>query len=117
MIEQARLFEEDPEEIKSDQQPKIMDLIPEGRENAASMRYLAMICQRDERSIREMVKTARISGSIICGDDAGYFLPTCEEELARWIHRAESSLISTARSLQPAKKALAEGRYPKEKAE
>ena len=111
MIEQVRLFE-DPKEIKDDQLPKIMDFIPEGRENAVSMWSLSLVLRTDQRSIRKMVHDARISGQIICSDENGYYQPTSDEEMTRWIHKEESSLISKNKALMPAKKAHAEGRYP-----
>lgn len=118
MIEQVRLFEDPEEEIRSEsEKPKIMDFIPEGRAAAVSMQYLALLLHTDERSIRKMVHDARIAGHIICSDECGYYLPVCAEDLTRWIHRAESSLISKSKALQPARQAEAEGRYPRTEAE
>lgn len=111
MIEQVRLFE-DPKEIKTDQLPKIMDFIPEGRENAVSMWSLSLALRTDERTVRKMVHDARISGQIICSDEYGYYQPVCEEDLIKWLHRTESALKSKSKALQSARTALSEGRYP-----
>ena len=79
MIEQATLFKEEL--------PKILDYIPEGRENAVSMRYLAVILNTDARTIRSMVHNARISGHVVIGDDSGYYKPVYEEDLTGWIRK------------------------------
>ena len=105
MIEQTTLFKEEL--------PLILDYIPEGRENAVSMRYLAIILNTDARTIRSMVHNARISGHVIIGDDSGYFKPVYEEDLIRWISKETAALRSKNKALQSARNALTEGRYPR----
>lgn len=116
MIEQKTLFEE-PASSDAEKKIRILDYIPPGKENAVSMRYLAMIRKTDTRAVRSMVLNARIAGHVIIGDDYGYYQPCYEEDLTGWIRREEATLRSKERALRSAKEALAEGRYPKAVAE
>lgn len=106
MIEQTALFEEEL--------PAILDYIPSGKDNAVSMRYLAVILSTDTRKIRSMVHNARISGHVVIGDENGYYKPECEEDLIGWIRKETAALRSKNMALQSARIALSEGRYPSE---
>ena len=105
MIEQTSLFAEEL--------PMILDYIPEGREHAVSMRYLAIILNTDTRTIRSMVHNARISGHVVIGDDSGYYKPVYEEDVTGWIRKETAALRSKNMALQSARNALTEGRYPR----
>lgn len=107
MIEQAALFEDEPVKFS-----EILEYIPEGKENAVSMRYLADLLNKDTREIREKVLKARIDGHVIIGDENGYYKPSCEADLIGWIRRSEAALESKNKALLGARRALLEGRYP-----
>ena len=96
----------------------ILDMIPEGRENAVSMADLARVLKVEERQIRKIVFDARIDGTVICGTAAGYYKPATEAEIREYIAIAGSRSISGLKALRAARKKLSEMRTVKrEKAE
>ena len=90
----------------------IMEYIPVGAEHSIHMKTLGNLLHIDTRAVRSLIHAARLNGEIICGTNDGYFQPQTEEELDRWIRRAEASVKSTCIALHSAKRAKAEGRYP-----
>ena len=116
-VTMMKLFD-DPDRHEADQgnsegkKHGIMDYIPSGQDNAVSMKSLASILHRSTREIRLMVRNARIDGEIIVGNEYGYYQPTCEEDLIRWIQKEEASAKGKFKMLQSAKDARDEHRYP-----
>ncbi|MDO4484257.1 MAG: hypothetical protein Q4C54_07460 [Clostridia bacterium] len=84
----------------------IVNLIPEGEENAVSMRDLARALQTEERKVRQYVEKARADGLFICSGDAGYFLPADDADLIRYYRRHHARLKTSYRALLPLKKYL-----------
>jgi len=78
----------------------LLDIIPEGEENAVSMKFLSAICETDERTIRKAIFDLRCSGAIIAGTSAGYYIPVTEQELKDYYTMARSRALSTFRSLK-----------------
>lgn len=86
---------------------RILELIPEGRENAVSLAYLAGMLNVSERTAKEYVSRTRKKGTPIVGDQYGYYRPANREEL-QWYYRifrkrgltALSSISSARRDLQ-----------------
>lgn len=102
---------------------RILELIPEGRENAVSLAYLAGMLNVSERTAKEYVSRTRKKGTPIVGDQYGYYRPANREEL-QWYYRifrkrgltALSSISSARRDLQevPGQLALEEAIWPKD---
>lgn len=116
-VKMMKLFE-DPDRHEADQgtgdgkKHRIMDHIPFGQDSAISMKALASIFHTGTREIRQMVRNARLDGEVIVGDEYGYYQPTCEEDLIRWIRKEEAAATGKFRMLQSAKDARDEHRYP-----
>ena len=102
---------------------RILELIPEGRENAVSLAYLAEMLKVSERTAKKYVSHARKNGTPIVGDQYGYYRPANREEL-QWYYRifrkrgltALSSISSARQDLQevPGQLALEETIWPKD---
>ena len=90
----------------------IMDYIGFGADRAVKRKVLQQQLDVDRRKIEVMVHDARVDGQLICANDDGYFQPTTEEEIKRWLNREQSALRNREQALMGAKKALAEGKYP-----
>lgn len=81
----------------------LLDLIPQGRENAIAKADLSRITGLQDRALRRAVANERRAGKIILSscDGAGYFQPTSERDVLRFIrsmrHRAkETAAIADA---------------------
>ncbi|MBS7225956.1 MAG: hypothetical protein KH050_11585 [Clostridiaceae bacterium] len=91
----------------SDRQFKVSDILHCGRENAVSLRYLTMVLQMDDRSVRLRIEQERRNGIPICADNrTGYFLPASDHEKMACVrsmkHRAEE-ILKTARAIESAR--------------
>ena len=82
--------------------------IPEGRENAISMRDLARGLGETDRQIRHRIERARIAGNIIAGTNEGIFIPVTVEELREYVKRNNNRVKTSCVALAPAKKLLKE---------
>lgn len=80
---------------------KLMSLIPDGEENAKSMRELSRECGVSPREIRKIVENARRDGMIIASSESGYFVPSCEEELNAFYIRTMYRVNTTLDTLRP----------------
>lgn len=80
---------------------RLMSLIPDGEENAKSMRELSRACGVSTREFRKIIETARRDGMIIASSDAGYFVPSCEEELNAFYIRTMYRVNTTLDTLRP----------------
>lgn len=66
--------------------PLISDLLHAGAENALTLRELVQLTGEDERSIRRRIQQERKDGKLILSDcQHGYFLPTGESDVRRFI--------------------------------
>lgn len=81
---------------------EILDLIPEGEESALTSYELARALHKKPRAVRNMIAQAREDGNIIAGNEHGYFIPVCPEELSRYRFRAFLQIFSMVCSLEPA---------------
>lgn len=59
----------------------ILTLIPKGKNNAISMKYLAAMLHVNERETRKIITDLRMSGFVVIGDQSGYYLPTTKDEI------------------------------------
>lgn len=88
----------------NDRQIKVSDILHYGRENAVSLRYLTMVLQMDDRSVRLKIEQERRNGIPICADNrTGYFLPAGDHEKMACVrsmrHRA-GEIMKTARAIE-----------------
>lgn len=86
----------------------IMDYIPTGKDNAVSMKDLAIAMRTDARTVRKMIHSARMDGAIICGTNAGYYKPETDDELLSYYRLARRRALSGLASLKAARAVLKE---------
>ena len=111
MSEQLRLqFPDLPETVKAPDQ--IQSYLGTGKVNAVSMAELAGLMHTDLRGVRRKIHLARLSGAVIIGTDSGYYLPSCEEELRKYLSQQYQYLRSKKKALMAAEKAFLEGVLP-----
>lgn len=66
--------------------PLVSDFLHVGAENALTLRELVQLIGEDERSIRRRIQQERKDGKLILSDcQHGYFLPTEESDVRRFI--------------------------------
>ena len=75
--------------------------IPEGSDNAVSMKGLARITGSTPRDVRREILNARLSGELICSNEHGYFRPTTEDEVKIWYRTMMSRVNTTLKMLEP----------------
>lgn len=63
---------------------------------------------RGDRAVRVIIEQMRKEGVCILSDAKGYYLPSTEEELEKYIRKTEKTAKSLFRSLESAKRALRE---------
>lgn len=80
----------------------ILDCIPYGENYAISQNSIANELRIDERTVRQLVERARRNGHIIASTKNGYYIPTCEDELKRYISKTLSQIYSSVYALDPA---------------
>lgn len=80
----------------------ILHVIPDGKMNAVSMRYISRLLGVDQRTVRLMIQNARTDGNIIAGTDAGFFIPVTDSELNEYTSRTLSRIQTSVRTLDPA---------------
>ena len=97
-----------PQERTCCQMEKLLALLPEGRENAVSMRDLADRLNIDQRALRAAILQAREAGEIIAGDSAGYYRPADKTELRKYYFAARKRSLSGLKALKAARRKLAE---------
>lgn len=85
---------------------RILELIPEGRENAVSLAYLADLLQVNERTVKKYVSMIRIQGTPIIGDVCGYYKPADRSELQWYFHLFHKRGITSLRSISSARRDL-----------
>ena len=95
---------------------KIENLIPKGKNNAISRKYLLSLCKEhgiadSDRKMRKLIEDARKEFCIIClSDGKGYFIPAKEDikELRHYIAQEKCRSISINRNLKMASNLLAD---------
>lgn len=62
----------------------------------------------NDRTVRKLIEQMREDGLCILSDAKGYYLPSTEEELEKYIRKTEKTAKSLFRSLESAKRVLRE---------
>lgn len=79
-----------------------------GSKNAISAKLLCVKTGLTDRVLRKCIEEMRKNGVCILSDVFGYYLPSNEKELERYIKRTEKTARSYFYSLRSAKRALRE---------
>ena len=87
---------------------RIQELIPEGRENAVNLAYLANILHISERTVKKYISEIRICGTPIIGDQHGYYKPADRSELEWYYHIFRKRGLTALRSISSARRKLQE---------
>lgn len=90
------------------QYKNLLSLIGDGEENARSMRELSKLCGVSCREFRRMIEVARRDGAIIASSDAGYYIPTCDEELVEYYRRTRYRINTSIDALRPVEEIIDE---------
>ena len=82
----------------------ILNYIHKGRENAVSRERLRQLTGLTDSKMRELIREARKNVPIInLSDGCGYYIPTKEEEVDKYIRQEEHRAKSIFANLQSAK--------------
>ena len=99
---------------------RILDLIPDGKENAISRKSLVQLAefhhlipddQKDkDRYVRKLIAEAREDDVIICKPEGGYYVPTADDvtELAEYVDTERGRATSIFISIRHADRVLAD---------
>lgn len=83
----------------------IIEFIPDGFENAVSMKHLANATNMSLRDVRMAIENARNQGAPICsscdGVGGGYYMPTCKSEANVYIRMQQHRIESARAALKP----------------
>lgn len=88
------------------EEKKLLDTLGHGESAAKTQRELTAITGFNARTTRKLLETARKRGAVVCGSDAGRYLPETIEELRRYVHRVSSQTRNEAIALNAAKTLL-----------
>ena len=85
-----------------------------GHDNAMPRWRLAWLMKMDDRSVRELLETARCAGVLVCNDQdgKGYYIAETEQEIARQYRRDKARFLSIAKRLKPFRAAMKEAGLP-----
>ncbi len=88
----------------------ITDFIPHGRDNAISMKQLAILTGWTLRETRAAIYQARCAGALICSScdpyASGYYLPETMAEVQSYKRMQENRIRSAARAVRSARQYL-----------
>lgn len=85
----------------------VSDLLHAGAENALTLSELVQLTGEDERSIRRCIQRERKAGKLILSDNqSGYFLPSSEHEVRRFIRSMSNRAREIAAVSRAAEDAL-----------
>ncbi len=91
----------------NEENPLISDLLHAGAENALTLSELVQLTGEDERSIRRCIQRERKAGKLILSDNqSGYFLPSSEHEVRRFIRSMSNRAREIAAVSRAAEDAL-----------
>lgn len=84
----------------------IIGSIHTGEDNAVSLAELCKRTNEGERAVRLCIEDMRRKGAVICSSNKGYYLPSCTDELRRYVHAEQARSRSIKRTLRAAEKLL-----------
>lgn len=85
----------------------LLELIPRGRENAVTAKFLMQMTGLSDRAVRKEIQDINESGTVmICREHKkGYYIPATEREAESYIRYSQSYLITLARKDRAMKRA------------
>ncbi len=86
----------------------LIDLIPEGKQDAISMKALSKLVELPSSDVRQMILNARKVGILICSGDEGYYFPADDNELKEYRNRRRKYIKTATIALQPFENKLKE---------
>lgn len=72
----------------------LLEMMPEGKENAISGEELAILMNTSKREISELVHEARTNGIMVVSDSCGYYIPENDDEILACYNRLRKHSIS-----------------------
>lgn len=84
----------------------IIGLLRSGEDNAVSLAELCSYTGENERTVRLCIEDMRRKNAVICSSIKGYFLPSCTDELRRYIKTEQARSRSIKQTLKPAEELL-----------
>lgn len=89
---------------------KVSDVLSHGEWNAKTSSELCQLFDLSPRDLRAAIHQERLSGEVIlssCSSDhPGYFLPSTDAEILRYVRQMESRIRQIWKATRSAKKAL-----------
>ena len=85
---------------------KIIDFLAAGQDQAISLSDLSAVLNLPERSVKQEILNARLSGELILSSDRGYFLPSSEDEIKEYVIKRKAFIKTAGAALKPFLKAL-----------
>lgn len=88
---------------------RLFDLLPEGEESAVGAAQLAALMGlQDTRSLRRLIELARRRGYLILSCECGYFKPSGDGEVQRFVHAMSKRVATTSAVTKAARRYLKE---------
>lgn len=84
----------------------IIGSISTGENNAVSLAGLCRRTGENERIVRLCIEDMRRRGAVICSSSKGYYLPSCTDELRRYVRTEQARSRSIKKTLSAAEKLL-----------
>lgn len=85
---------------------RLLDALGRGEAAAKTQKELTAITGYDARTTRHILETARKKGAVICGSDAGRYLPETLDELHKYVRRVDSQVRNECVALAAARRLL-----------
>ncbi len=85
---------------------KIIDFLAAGQDQAISLSDLSAVLNLPERSVKQEILKARLSGDLILSSERGYFLPADHDEIREYVIKRKAYIKTAGAALRPFLKAL-----------
>lgn len=85
---------------------KLTDFLSEGESGAVNLESLSISAGLSERTTKKEVLQARLRGELILSDENGYYLPSCADDIRRYVRKRNAYLKTAHAALKPFIKAV-----------
>ena len=82
--------------------PLLIDCLATGRDNAVKCSTLAKILDCSERDITISINALRNQGVFICSSSNGYFLPSNDDDIQKFVNQMHHRVSEIKRATKPA---------------
>lgn len=86
----------------------LTECIPQGKENAVTAAELAKLFECTERDITREINRLRKDGKIICSCGSGYFLPSDDYDIKKFVRQMKSRITDINNATKSAEDYLTE---------